>query len=149
MADEVSQITHLVQMAMTPAFMLAGMGAVVSVLTGQLSRVVDRERRIEEISVTAQDMSAYRFEMKNLKKRCRLLILGLYVGALGWFCICGIILTIFASYIFSQDAYNHLIISWLFTIAMLAIITAVSLLIAEVHHTYRLSLNKDWEFLEK
>lgn len=149
MADEVSQITHLVQMAMTPAFMLAGMGAVVSVLTGQLARVVDRERKIEDLAASNQDMSTYRFEMKNLKKRCKLLILGLYIGALGWFCICGIILTIFTSYIFSQDTYNHLIISWLFTIAMLAIITAVTLLIVEVHHTYRLSLNKDWEFLEK
>lgn len=149
MADEVSTITHLVQLAMTPAFMLAGMGAVVSVLAGQLARVVDRERKIEEMSASIQDLSAYRYEVRNLKTRCKLLIIGLYLAALGWFCICGVILTIFSSYIFSQDTYNYLLVSWLFAIAMMAIIFAIALLILEVHHTYRLSSNKDWDFLEK
>lgn len=149
MADEVATITHLVQVAMTPAFMLAGMGAVVSVLAGQLARAVDREHKIEEMSSSTKDMSIYRYEVKNIKKRCMLLILGLYAAALGWFCICGSILAIFSSYIFSQGTYNHSLISWLFSIAMLALITAVALLIIAVHHTYRLSTNKDWEFLEK
>lgn len=149
MTDEVATITHLVQMAMTPAFMLAGMGAVVSVLAGQLARAVDREHKIEEIAAVTKDMSIYRFEVSNLKKRCKLLILGLYAAALGWFCICGSILVIFTSYIFSQGAYNHTLLSWLFSIAMLALITAVALLILAVHHTYQLSLNKDWNFLEK
>lgn len=149
MTDEVSSITHLVQMAMTPAFMLAGMGAVVSVITGQLARVVDRERKIEDLTISDQDMPAYRYEMRNLKKRCKLLILGLYFSALGWFCTCGVVLAIFASYILSQGTSNYLLISWLFSISMIAIICAVALLIIEVHYTYRFSINKDWDFLEK
>ena len=149
MVDEVSNITHLVQMAMTPAFMLAGMGAVVSVLTSQLARVVDRERQIEHLAASANDASSYRYEMQNLKKRCRLLILGLYFSALGWFCTCAVVLTIFSSYIFYQSSYNYVLVSWLFFISMIAIIFAVALLILEVHHTYRLSENKDWDFLER
>lgn len=149
MVDEVSSITRLVQMAMTPAFMLAGMGAVVSVLISQLARTVDRERKIEDLSRSKEDVSAYRYEVKNLKVRCRLLIWGLYFAALGWFCTCVVVLTIFSAYIFDLTASSHLLISWLFSISMVAIIIAVALLILEIHYTYRLSTHTNWEFLEK
>jgi hypothetical protein len=149
MVDEITSITRLVQMAMTPAFMLAGMGAVVSVLISQLARTVDRERKIEDLSKSKHDVSAYRYEMKNLKVRCKLLIWGLYFAALGWFCTCVVVLTIFSSYIFDLTTSSHLLISWLFSISMVAIIIAIALLISEIHYTYRMSTHTDWEFLEK
>jgi hypothetical protein len=41
-------IAHLVQSSVAPVFLLSGIAATLGVLTGRLSRVVDRARRLEE-----------------------------------------------------------------------------------------------------
>ena len=42
-----SDIAHVVQIAITPAFMLVGIGALLQVMTNRLARVVDRWRTLE------------------------------------------------------------------------------------------------------
>lgn len=148
MAENLNNVTHLVQLAMTPAFMLAGIGAIVSILANRLSRIVDRERHIVDIVDTAKEVEAYRYEMKNLKERCRLILHALYCAAFGWFCICGVVLIIFISRLFGENTFGAEIISWLFTVSMIAIICAVVLLMKEIRLCYHLSVKTDWEFLE-
>ena len=149
MTTDVNTITHLVQLAMTPAFMLAGIGAVVSVLAGRLSRAVDRERHIVDIADSLSEREAYRHEMKNLKKRCKIILNALHCTAFAWFCICGVILTIFVSRIFDEKYYSAELISWLFTLSMVLVILAVGLLMKELRLCYELSVSTDWEFLER
>jgi hypothetical protein len=43
----VSQIAHLIQLAIAPVFLLAGIGAILNVLAQRLARVVDRARTLE------------------------------------------------------------------------------------------------------
>ncbi|QAY76859.1 DUF2721 domain-containing protein [Sphingosinicella sp. BN140058] len=43
----VSQIAHLIQLAIAPVFLLAGVGAILNVLAQRLARVVDRARALE------------------------------------------------------------------------------------------------------
>ena len=44
----VSTIAHLIQLAIAPVFLLAGIGAILNVLAQRLARVVDRARKLEE-----------------------------------------------------------------------------------------------------
>jgi hypothetical protein len=47
-ATPVSTIAHLIQLAIAPVFLLAGIGAILNVLAQRLARVVDRARALEQ-----------------------------------------------------------------------------------------------------
>jgi hypothetical protein len=47
-ATPVSAIAHLIQLAIAPVFLLAGIGAILNVLAQRLARVVDRARALEK-----------------------------------------------------------------------------------------------------
>ncbi|HEX8580161.1 MAG TPA: DUF2721 domain-containing protein, partial [Allosphingosinicella sp.] len=47
-ATPVSTIGHLIQLAIAPVFLLAGIGAILNVLAQRLARVVDRARALEK-----------------------------------------------------------------------------------------------------
>lgn len=46
--ESVTTASHVIQLAVAPVFLLTGIGAILSVLTGRLSRVVDRFRVLNE-----------------------------------------------------------------------------------------------------
>jgi hypothetical protein len=46
--ESVTTASHVIQLAVAPVFLLTGIGAVLAVLTGRLSRVVDRFRALNE-----------------------------------------------------------------------------------------------------
>ena len=39
-------ITHAIQQAVAPVFLLAGIGAILNVLTNRLARIIDRSRNL-------------------------------------------------------------------------------------------------------
>lgn len=43
----ISTIAHIIQLAVAPVFLLAGIGSLLNVLTGRLARVIDRARLLE------------------------------------------------------------------------------------------------------
>src|SRR3712207_6537857 len=51
----ISTIAHIIQLAVAPVFLLAGIGSLLNVLAGRLARVVDRARRLERHVPTADE----------------------------------------------------------------------------------------------
>lgn len=51
-AENLSTVSHVIQMAVAPVFLLTGIGAILSVLTGRLGRLVDRYRVLTESCAT-------------------------------------------------------------------------------------------------
>ena len=47
-AENLSTVAHVIQLAVAPVFLLTGIGAILSVLTGRLGRLVDRFRVLTE-----------------------------------------------------------------------------------------------------
>jgi Protein of unknown function (DUF2721) len=47
-AENLTTVSHVIQMAVAPVFLLTGIGAILSVLTGRLGRLVDRFRALSE-----------------------------------------------------------------------------------------------------
>ena len=41
-------VAHVIQMAVAPVFLLTGVGAILTVLTNRLARIIDRARILEE-----------------------------------------------------------------------------------------------------
>jgi Protein of unknown function (DUF2721) len=52
--ENLSTVSHVIQMAVAPVFLLTGIGAILSVLTGRLGRLVDRFRALSESDKTLQ-----------------------------------------------------------------------------------------------
>lgn len=47
-AENLTTVAHVIQLAVAPVFLLTGIGAILSVLTGRLGRLVDRFRALTE-----------------------------------------------------------------------------------------------------
>ena len=47
-AENLTTVSHVIQLAVAPVFLLTGVGAILSVLTGRLGRLVDRFRVLSE-----------------------------------------------------------------------------------------------------
>ena len=47
-AENLTTVSHVIQLAVAPVFLLTGVGAILSVLTGRLGRLVDRYRALSE-----------------------------------------------------------------------------------------------------
>ena len=51
----VATIAEIIQLAITPVFLLVGIGSLLNVMTGRLARIVDRVRKLEEDVLTADE----------------------------------------------------------------------------------------------
>ncbi len=51
-AENLTNVAHVIQLAVAPVFLLTGIGAILSVLTGRLGRLVDRFRVLSETDET-------------------------------------------------------------------------------------------------
>jgi hypothetical protein len=49
-AAEISTVAHVIQLAVAPVFLLTGIGAILSVITNRIARIVDRSRAIEQFN---------------------------------------------------------------------------------------------------
>ena len=66
---DVAVIAHVIRLVVAPVFLLTGVGALLSVMTNRLARVIARARRVEE-QWPALDAAAR--ELTILAKRARL-----------------------------------------------------------------------------
>ena len=70
----VSSIAQTIQLAIAPVFLLAGIGAILNVLAGRLSRVVDRSRVLEQLHANSEGEEHQRYvrELRIVDRRMRL-----------------------------------------------------------------------------
>ena len=68
-ASNIITVAQVIQQAVTPVFLLTGVGAILNVLSSRLGRVIDRFRVLENIP--DGERSAYTTEIANLLRRSR------------------------------------------------------------------------------
>ncbi|MFV0276487.1 MAG: DUF2721 domain-containing protein, partial [Parahaliea sp.] len=76
MSDAVTTLASVIQVAVTPVFLLAGIAGFLNVMSGRLGRIVDRARVVEVRATTVQDerrLSLIRRELRTLWRRVRLI----------------------------------------------------------------------------
>lgn len=82
-------VTHVVQVALTPIFLLSGVAALLNVFAARLARVADRVDRLAETS------AATSLVMHRLRQRSRLLDAAVVLVSLAGLLTCGAALTLF------------------------------------------------------
>src|ERR1700753_2992022 len=69
---QVTDISHLIQSALAPVFLLSGVGVTLGVLTGRLTRAVDRARaREEKVTPHPADARQIHDDLRVLARRAR------------------------------------------------------------------------------
>jgi hypothetical protein len=71
LAPAVTTIAQTIQISVAPVFLLAGLGAIMNMMTGRLARVVDRSRRLEVLHAesTGAEHQRYVSELRILARR--------------------------------------------------------------------------------
>ena len=139
--EDVALIVHAIQLAIAPVFLLTGLGALLSVMTLRLGRVIDRARRVEESWKTMDEAerAAGQYELIVLERRARFAGWAINFCASAALLICLVIASLFV------DAFFGTNMKWvagaLFTFAMLALIGGLISFLREVYlatHTLRI-----------
>ena len=132
MTADVVDIAHLVQMSVAPVFLLTGVGAVLSVLTTRLARVIDRGRQLDLWVAEGHDASWHEHELKKLAKRNFLINSAITLATVSAFFVCSVILVIFASQVFPSQAVFGDVITTCFILAMLCLMLSLALFLGEI-----------------
>jgi hypothetical protein len=102
MADNgLSDITHTIQLAVAPVFLLSALGTTLSVLTTRLARIIDRARLLEsQLDTLAEvEQQRARTELVTLSHRARLIHRALTAGVGAALSVCLLITLAFVGYL--------------------------------------------------
>jgi hypothetical protein len=125
-------IAHVIQLALTPVFLLSGVGIVLTVLTNRLARIVDRARAVESEagSAHAQHLPTYKEDLRILARRARLINRALTLST-----ICALLVALVVAMLFVSalmEVNLSLVIGTMFILAMLSLIVALVMFLREV-----------------
>lgn len=134
--ENLSTVSHVIQLAVAPVFLLTGIGAILSVLAGRLGRVVDRYRAlIDQESHTEK----HKTEILILAKRAVWVHWSITLCTISALLVAMVIATLFIAYERNKDA-SH-IVSPMFIIAMVSLIFGLICFLREIYlstHTIEL-----------
>jgi hypothetical protein len=130
--SDITDVAHVIQLAVAPVFLLTGIGAILSVLVNRLGRVVDRFRTLEKLpaDATAAASDAARYEMNRLSRRARMVhwAIGFCTGSALLVCI--VIATLFVGSV--TGVQTPALIATLFIAAMLALVAGLLFFLREI-----------------
>ena len=126
--DYLMDIAGIIQMAVAPAFLLTGIGAILSVMANRLSRIVDRFRILNEGSSNISDKEV---ELNYLLLRSKWTHWAIALTTLSALLVC----TLIASIFISSEIFSNMdqLITLLFILAMISLIIGLVCFLAEVH----------------
>ena len=133
----VSTIAQTIQLSLSPVFMLAGIGALLNVLTGRLSRVVDRARALEELhpAITGPTHDRHVWELNILNRRIGIINTSLLMAVASAVMTCTVVALLFIAELAQLNLGRFVAVA--FILAMLLLIGALLSFLFEVRVSLR------------
>jgi Protein of unknown function (DUF2721) len=126
----VDSVAHIVQVALTPVFLLSGVGTLLNVFNTRLSRVSDHRSYVTGLlrdEADANEQAWLRAHLVRLRRRTLVLDASVVLGAIGGASTCGA-----AFILFLGSLRDTVIANWLYTLFGLALGCTASALVAFV-----------------
>jgi hypothetical protein len=126
--DAVDSVAHIVQVALTPVFLLSGIGTLLNVFNTRLSRVSDHREHATELlrgDDDKVDHALLRAHLRRLRQRTLVLDASIAFGAVGGASTCGA-----AFVLFLGSLRDTAITAWLIALFGLALVCTACALIA-------------------
>jgi hypothetical protein len=118
--NQLEDITHTIQLAVAPVFLLTAIGTTLSVLAGRLARVVDRARRLEAgfHTVGKEDQERSLRELGVLEGRAGMINYALTAGVGSALCVCLLITVAFFGYLTQVNLGQLVAVLFIFAMAL-------------------------------
>ena len=126
---QISDIGHVIQLAIAPVFLLTGVCTMLMVLTNRLARIIDRTRTLED-RLDAAPNDAHMDELDVLYRRWHLINFAITLST-----ACGLLICLVIGLLFLGDTTNlplDKFIAALFVSGMVALIGAFVYLLREI-----------------
>ena len=146
-------IARIIQLAVAPVFLIAGIGALLNVLTARLGRVVDRGRAVE--AALAEDGAADRTseihkrlvaELRSIDRRLARINIAVTLSTLAELLVCLVVVTLFTGELLGADLSRIIAVQFIATMA--ALIAGLVFFLGEISIATRV-LRVRTELLEK
>jgi hypothetical protein len=126
---QIADIGHVIQLAIAPVFLLAGVGTKLTVLTNRLARIIDRTRVLEDrLDIGHHD--AYLDELLILYERSHLINYAITLST-----TCGLLICMVIAMLFLGDTTNLPLDKYIagsFVLGMFALIGSFIYLLREI-----------------
>ncbi|HEX8420175.1 MAG TPA: DUF2721 domain-containing protein [Sphingomonas sp.] len=144
----VSTIAQTIQLSLSPVFMLAGIGALLNVLAGRLSRVIDRARALELLHPRSSGPEHERHvaELRLLDRRMTIINAALFLAVTSAIMTCLVVALLFVAELAKLHFGTLVAVS--FILAMVLLIAALVSFMVEVRVSLR-AIHIRPELLEK
>ena len=119
LGEAVDTVAHVVQVALTPVFLLSGIGTLLNLFNTRLSRVSDHREHIDELlraGANGEEQRRLQAHLARLHRRTFMLDASIILGAFGGASTCGA-----AFVLFLGSLRNTVIATWLFVLLGLAL----------------------------
>ena len=126
-------VTHVIQLAIAPVFLLTAVGTLLNVLISRLGRAVDLRRLLAAALSSQGAMVAAQVhrELDYVERRVQLIYLAVFLAVATALLICLLIALAFLDALIAADLAQ--LVAILFMIAMLALIGSLALFMREVY----------------
>ena len=133
MLGDLSDITHVIQLAVAPVFLLTAIATLINAMNGRLGRIVDRRRVVvEQLRHPAtEDRAEVEEEMVLLARRSRLVYFAILFAVLSALLVCLVVAGAFVGAMVSVKLAHA--VAGLFVAAMLAMIVSLSVFLREIY----------------
>ena len=120
-SPELTHLAQIIQLAVAPVFLLAGVGAFLNVCAGRLSRIVDRSRELEPriFASRGREHDQLLSEIRVLDRRMALVSRAIFLSVMSAILTCAVVVLLFAGSL--VDAEFGTSIALLFIVTMIAI----------------------------
>jgi len=133
LSSQVSTIAHVIQLAVAPVFLLAGVGALLGVLTNRLSRVIDRFHALER-DLAAEPSGDHRQQAQttilSLARRARLIHWAITLCTVCDLLVCLVVVALFVGAELRIDLSSTIAV--LFVAAMASLIAGLACFLREI-----------------
>lgn len=148
MEESINALAGIIQIAVAPVFLLAGIAGFLNVMSGRLGRIVDRarvvERRVSGLTDDARLALASR-ELRTLWRRVKVINWSIGLCTASALMVCVVVVSLFVGDFWSLHIGTFVVVT--FVLAMMLLIAALILFIREVQLATRV-LVVGLEFME-
>jgi Protein of unknown function (DUF2721) len=131
-ADSVYDVAHLIQTALTPVFMLSGIGTLLNLFNTRLARVSDHMERVHDLQGDAEDDTENRQlarRLMHLRRRTLMLDASILFGGIGGAMTCAAALMLFLGSV--RDTTHGAWLVYLFGVALLCTVLALAMFLGD------------------
>ena len=127
----VTTVAQIIQLAVAPVFLFAGIGAFLNVCAGRLARIIDRARSVEPMLLASRGAEHDRWlaEIRILDRRMVLVSRAIFLSVLAAVLTCAVVIVLFAASL--TGAHFGSAVALLFIASMLAVGLAFGVFLIE------------------